>query len=243
MQRTDTLENVLREGDETEVQTILKTGLALKELRDDHLFKERGFATWDAYLNGRVREQFGIRRRQAYTRIACAEVHLKLPDASCSALHDNGGLTQRVLMQLARLAPKSEEHEQRRDFDKLVKDDLQRVVKKAVEHCEKQAIKLTEFIVQKFVDEDLGVDRAAKAKETREKRERESHPDLRQYILDLTATIDVSRQKLETVSLDYGADAWKQFNERSPKVVERLATACQSLIELMRGVSHADRSR
>jgi hypothetical protein len=61
--------------------------------------------------------------RQVRNLIACAQVRTKLPDASGSVLPE-GGWSQRELLEFGRLAPKSEEHEQRYDFDRLDRRDV-----------------------------------------------------------------------------------------------------------------------
>src|SRR5262245_16029502 len=75
-QRLLTLESQIRK----DYEAFVRTGFALIEIRDDQLYKEGGFDTWDAYLTVRVAKDFGIRRTQAYQLIACSQIRTKLPE-------------------------------------------------------------------------------------------------------------------------------------------------------------------
>jgi hypothetical protein len=68
-----------------------KPRFALKEIRDNELYKEDGFETWYRYLRERIGEVFGIEKSQAHSLIACAQIRTKLPDISSSALDENNG--------------------------------------------------------------------------------------------------------------------------------------------------------
>lgn len=231
-QRLRTLESQIRQN----YEAFLRTGFALKEIRDDRLFLEDGFETWDAYLKERVGAEFGIEERQARALISSAQIRFKLPDppdANGTAVPlDDWSI--KALNEFARLAPKDESRPGHPpDYDRLSKNDVQRVAKKVTDHCQANGIdKPTAPIVRKFVDEDLGVDRAAQAKATKEKREAARHPELRQFINELIAKIDVNRMNLETVSRDYGDPAWGQFNEDNPGLMDRLAAACGRLADV-----------
>jgi hypothetical protein len=163
-QRLRELEAVIRKN----IEAFVTTGSSLMEIRDDHLFKEAGFATWDAYLKKRVGRDFGIERRQALILIACSQIRSKVPDSSRTRVRENapaGGeeWSRKELLELGRLAPKSKDHDQRRDYSELRRSDVARVVQKASALAEQtNGGKITVGIVRKAVDEDLGIDRHKK---------------------------------------------------------------------------------
>jgi hypothetical protein len=101
------------------------------------LYKEDGFSTWDRYLKDRVGRDFGIERTQAKKLIVCAQIRRKIPDLSATPVAESGW-SQVAILEFARLAPKSEEHEQRRDFDQLDKRDVARVAKKVIDKVEQE---------------------------------------------------------------------------------------------------------
>lgn len=233
-QRLRTLENQIRQNYEAFVQT----GFALKEIRDTTLYTEDGFETWDQYLKERVGKEFGIEQAQARKLIVCAQVRTKLPDISDTVVSEDGW-SQKALVEFARLAPQSEEHEQRRDYDRLDKRDAARVAKKVIEHCKEEGEKPTAAVVRKFVDEELGVDRAAQAKETRrqreeeeakaeQEREEEAHPLPETYFNDLIWHL---KQDVDRVR-EIDAETWKQWKRDNPGLVKRLTAACQAFIDL-----------
>jgi hypothetical protein len=122
-------------------------------------------------------------------------------DTTVSNTDKAGGWSQRELLEFARLAPKSKEAGQPHDVDKLNKRDAERVAKKVIDHCEKEGAKLTSTVVRKFVDEELGVDRAAKAKQTRES----AGIDLADYARRTLGTIEGIFEVLDKVT----KDGWK----------------------------------
>jgi hypothetical protein len=229
-QRLRTLENIIRSGYEGFVQT----GFALMEIRDERLYEEDGFETWDRYLKDRVGEEFGIEETHVRRLIVCAQVRPKLPDpinhARLNAEESDRAWTVREVYELARLAPKKKEPGQPFDIEKLDRRDVNRVVNKVSEHCRREGVKPTSTVVRKIVDEELGIDRTARGKETRQRREEEAEPELHRFLIDLTGRIEAERDKLATVN----ADGWKQLRKHWPNVVKRLTAACDSLADLIR---------
>lgn len=240
-QRLRTLESQIRSNYEAFVQT----GFALKEIRDDELYREDGFATWDAYLKERVGDDFGIERTQAFNLIACAQVRAKLPAPSSSMLDEKDGWSQRELLEFARLAPASEDHGQRRDFDRLSKRDVERVARKVIEHCEEQDTKPTAPIVRKFVDEELGIDRTARAKEAKQRRAEEEQEAARRQdeeslienrINDLVWHMKQHTDALSEFIAEVGGVEWKQWKRSNQILVKRLTAACDAFTALLKGM-------
>jgi hypothetical protein len=214
---------------------FLKVGLALKEIRDYELYKDAGFDTWDGYLKQRIGEQFGIEEAHTRRLILCAQVRPKLPDPINPAGLIDGksgeDWSQKALLEFARLAPRKKEPGQPFDLDWLDGRDVKRVARKVIEHCEKEGTKPTAATVRKFVDEDLGIDRVAQARETQRRNEEERTPELREYLIDMTGSLEVKTEKLATLN----KEAWKLFDEDNPRTVERLIAACTALIDLLKG--------
>lgn len=154
----------------------------------------------------------------------CAEIRPKLPTPpSRSALRDNGW-TQREIIELRRLAPVSEDHDQRYDFRKLRKQDVQRVINRAAEIAENEGKPVSSTIIRRAVDEDLGTERKQKQK---------SEPvgiDLDAYLRRHIGTIEGVIENLAQVP----AGGWTQLEKSDPGLAERLAEVCDELAALLR---------
>jgi hypothetical protein len=234
-QRLWTLENRIRKNFESFVQT----GMDLKEIRDDELFKEGGFEKWSHYLKQRVGEEFGIEKSQAQKLIQCAEIRPKLPDLD--SVHrggPNSEWSQKAVVEFGRLVPERDDDDRKKDYAALRKSDASRVAKAAIKLAEQEAaekdvepdsVAVTSMHVRKAVDADLGIDRSQKAVETRRERE-DSKPELADYLRRTIGYIQGTTENL----LEVPADAWKLLEEREPDLAERLATVCDELAELMR---------
>jgi len=98
--------------------------------------------------------------------------------------------------------------------------------KKEAKH---KPLKLTASTVRKYVDKDLGIDRAAKAAETRRKREKDL-PTFEQKLRDYTGSI----KGIKAVLFGVPDDAWKYAKEADPGITNRLADACKELLQLVR---------
>src|SRR5262245_45129535 len=139
-QRLRTLENEIRTG----MEEFYYTGMKLKEIRDDELYKEDGFATWEAYC----KERWEWSRQHVHRLITASEYREKLP----ASPNGDKEWSEATVRELTRI-------EDKRDAAKVAAK-----VVKAVEQSEKEAarnpevkpIKLTAATVRKFVDADLG---------------------------------------------------------------------------------------
>jgi len=215
----------------------------LMVIRDEKLHLEAGFDCWDRYLKERVGNEFGIEMRQAQKFIACAQIRPKLPDISRSQLRENGEAVEwgiEAVYEFGRLAPKEERHKGRYDFGRLRKHDVEQVAKKVIDHCKEEGVKLTAPVVRRFVDEELGVNRVAQARESNRRRreqeaeaearrEEEEHPDLEQYLNELIRKLDRDAEHLKEVE----EDVWKQWRAGHLGLVMRLTAACKALTDLL----------
>jgi hypothetical protein len=224
LRRLQTLEGEIRRG----FETFVKTGFALKEIHDDELFKEAGFGTWDEYLKKRVGEQFGIEDDQARRLIACAQIRDRLPETLPIAV--GNGLSQNALYEFRRLAPQRPEKGQPYDVARINKGDAARVVQRVAEHCEQTGEPATAAAVRQAVDEELGVDRAAQAREAKARREEEAHIDLPEYLNRTWGTIEGVAGHLETID----ADQWRQSIPRGSGTLDRMLAACEKVTALVK---------
>jgi len=225
-------------------EAFVQTGFALKEIRDDELYKEDGFSTWDAYLKDRVGEEFGIEQAQAWNLIRCAQVRTKLPNLQ-HAVDSREAWSQRELLEFSRLAPRAEgQPGQPYDFDRLKKKDVERVARKVIEHCERQGTPPTAPIVRQFVDAELGIDRAASAKASKQKRREAEDAVERQkaegsrldrHINDLIWQLKQYTESLNDVIAEVGDEEWKQWGRDNQVLIKRLIAACSAFIDLLRG--------
>lgn len=214
-QRLRTLENEIRSG----MEEFYHTAMKLKEIRDDELYKEDGFQVWKDYL----RERWDYSDKYVWQMIQSAEYRERIPSSSIEEVRWSQGSVR----ELTRI-------EDKRDAAKVAAKVL-----KAVETSEKEAarnpevkpIKLTAAVVRKFVDEDLGIDRSAKAKETKRQREEDSSPELHSFLIDMTGRLEAEVEALEEV-VD-NKDAWKLLRKEHPGVMKRFIAACDSLAVLI----------
>ena len=127
-QRLRTLENRIRSNYESFVQT----GNDLKEIRDEHLFKEAGFPNWAQYLKQRVSADFGIEKTQVVNLITCAEIRPKLPPLKSDHRGDRlQGWSIKAVQEFRRLVPDSADNARVKDYRKLKKVDATRVANAA----------------------------------------------------------------------------------------------------------------
>jgi hypothetical protein len=238
--RLDALEAQIR----VNYEAFVRTGFALLEIRDDELYKEDGFKTWTDYLKDRVGQEFGIEERQCQRLMLCAQVRGKLPEANPSPGTDSpgggdGDWSQKELLEFARLAPRKAEKGQPYDVGRLDRRDVNRVVKNVEAHCKETGEGRTVQVVRKAVDEELGIDRAARARETKRRREEESHVELEKYLGDMVGGLQGRLGQLETI----GDDAWRHSLPRGSRMLERLQEAHVRLGEVLARAQAARKAR
>lgn len=220
-QRLRTLEKAIRQG----MEEFYYTGMKLKEIRDDELYKEDGFATWEAYC--RKRWEWGA--DYARKLIRAADYRDALPSApKAKSKTDTNSIGQWSELSVRELTRIPNKRQAARVAQKIVKE-VEKSRKQAAADPGVKPLNLSASTVRKFVDEDLGVDRAAKAKQTKQA---EKRPELRDYLDRKTGTIEGVLEALQQVP----KDAWLWLNEDNPQLVKRLITACNSLATFLRKV-------
>jgi hypothetical protein len=225
-ERLAALETEIRAG----LDTFYSVGMKLKAIRDDELYKEAGFQTWEKYC----KERWEWDRTYVSRVILSAEYWAVLPTVPNGTADETGiKWSESSVRELRRLESKR---------------DAARVAKKVVEEVEKTpGAKLTAGLVRKAVDKDLGIDRAADAKEhekkmremvelaekvQRDREERKRFPELHQFLFDESMRIKATVEKLNTV----GDDDLKVLAKQHPLEAKLFAEACKSLVEFSRRV-------
>ena len=213
-QRLRKLEKEIRTG----MEEFYYVGQKLKEIRDDELYREDGFETWERYC----RERWELGKSRVHQLIVASEYRDKITTST------SGGSqwSERAVRELTRIPDKKQAA---RVAAKVVKE-VERSEKHAANNGDSKPLKLTASTVRKFVDDDLGVDRAAKAKETKRERERSQLVDLHHYLPRSQAYIEGVTETLAQVP----GDAWELLADSHPGVAERLAEACDELAALLR---------
>lgn len=209
-QRLRTLEKEIRSG----MEEFYYVGQKLKEIRDDELYKEDGFETWESYC----RERWEWSRDYTYKLIAASEYREKLP-APTSGIHS---WSERSVRELTRIPDKK----QAARVAKKIVAEVERSEKQAAKNPDVKPLKLSSSTVRKFVDDDLGIKSKPKPKPDR--------------VANGIAHADYIRSKIGLIEgitevlADLPADSWKWLEVNEPGLAERLAAACDALASLMR---------
>jgi hypothetical protein len=200
-----TLENEIRSG----MEEFYYTGMKLKEIRDDELYKEDGFDTWDKYCLAR----WDLSRRHCNRLILTSEYRAKIPSGPTGSQE----WSERSVRELTRIEDKK---------------DAAKVAKKIIDRLEEEdGSKLTSSFVRKVVDEELGVKRG-KAKPEPEPAE-DDEGDLKGLVFRHIGTVEGI---YESLSENFNQDAWDWFSKKHAGLAKRLAKACDMLANYLRKV-------
>ncbi len=223
-QRLRTLETEIRKASDNIQSNGLLIGRYLCEIRDEELWQE-DYDSWSQYLKDRAEELVGKSFAHSSNLIRAAEVQKRLP--SNNDIVDKNVLTPSHFSELARLAPLANREDRKdpqasnaRDYSQLRKQDIARVLQKATERAGGESP--TVIHVRMAVDEDLGIDRAAKAKAAKAIDRR---PDLRIWMDRQTGTIEGILESLKEAP----KSALTLLSEDEPGLVKRFTAACRSL--------------
>jgi protein gp37 len=143
LERLRALESEIRD----DYEAFYRVGMKLKEIRDDQLYKDAGFVTWEAYC----RECWDFSGERARQLIVAAEYRTVLPAPTNVGEKDKKDRqwNEAAVRELTRLEDKR---------------DAATVAAKVVKAVEQDDVKLTAATVRKFVDEELGIDPRRKKK-------------------------------------------------------------------------------
>ena len=211
--------------------TIQKNGLDigrdLIEIKDEQLWADE-YDSFDKYLKAEAFNLIGKEYRQAQRLITCVKVEAKIPKLLSPV---TTSLKPKHMDELARLAPDATggRHNQK-DYDKLRKADVGRVLKNAELIAEGNPVSVRD--IRKAVDDELNIDRAAEAKKSRAeiKQMRDEHNELANYIRRLTAQLNSAVSMFEKVP----GDGWEVLENEHPLLAKTLAEACDELASLLR---------
>ena len=140
-QRLRTLEKEIRSG----MEEFYYVGMKLKEIRDEELFKEDGFETWERYC----KERWEWDRTYVHRLITASEYREKLP----ALPNGQQEWSERSVRELTRIPDK---RQAARVAERIVKE-IEKSHKEAAKDREQRPLDATASTVRKFVDDDLVV--------------------------------------------------------------------------------------
>ncbi len=161
-QRLSELESSIAEAATAIRSNGLAIGQALCEIRDKRLWKD-GFPSWNQYLQERANALIGKSFGQAVKYIRAAEIFRRIPESKIA-----GDLTPKHLLEIGRLAPNigKDSGGKEKDYSRIPKVAVSRVLNQAHELAGGKTPSVGEL--RKSVDQELGIDRAARAAELRQ---------------------------------------------------------------------------
>jgi hypothetical protein len=204
LQRLRTLESEIRE----ELEQFFRTGMKLKEIRDDELYKEDGFASWEEYCWQRL----DLSPRHCQRLITASEYRSVLPNGPNGPNkkdEEPPQWTEATVRELTRIADKRA---------------AARVAKKVLDRAKKEDAKLTSTFVRKVVDEELGVKRG---KPKSEEEKLAELPDLLDLILNWIGELCGWNHLLEEVL------PHKDYLKQDPWRLRRIREEAQRTIALL----------
>jgi hypothetical protein len=212
---------------------LFALGEDLKRIRDDQLYKHDGFTTWEEYC----RQRWDWSGEHVRRLIVASEYRAVLPAPPNGGEKDKKGgqWNEACIRELTRIESKRDAARVAAYVVKVVEESA----KEAAENPTVKPLKLTAATVRKVVDEELGIDRVAKARETKQEREKEwqereqrcwerEHPLLDQFMLTLAYELDGKLDKLDTVD----AEAWGIFVREQPFSVKKFTETINRLAQL-----------
>ena len=173
-QRLRELEKEIRSG----MEEFYYTGMKLKEIRDDELYKEDGFETWEKYC----REQWEWEARYVKRLITASEYREKFPSGPTGT----ADWSERSVRELTRIPDKKQAA---RVAAKAV-NAIEQSEKEAAKNPGAKPIKLSSSTIKRFVDEDLGVKSKPKEKPKQQKNGIDLSDDPRRTTLALLSGED-----------------------------------------------------
>jgi hypothetical protein len=208
-QRLRTLENEIREGLLEGAEAFYYVGMRLKEIRDDELWKEESFSSWNKYLDS--------------GRLDMSNAHARKFVQSAEYRHAIG---------VSSNSRKPECQWSHHAFEQLTRVPLEhasRVAVKIEKQAEKQGVKLTGSFVRGIVDHELDrPPRQPKSKAPKDNGDGNVHRYLEQYASEIAGM----REALE----DVPQAGWLLLNQKWSSVINRLIDECDRLAEFLRGV-------
>jgi hypothetical protein len=240
-QRLRTLENQIREAAENIQTSGLAIGRWLCEIRDEELWKDE-HASWNEYLKVCADELVGKTFSQSALFIRAAEISERIPAGISSDVRTN--LTASHLNELGRLVPtvgKDDERGAEKDYSRLRKQDVARVLKAAAEFAEGETVSVRD--IRRAVDEELGVDRSKQAKDTKQQREKEDEerqqeqeeaatPERR--LEDLLWELKQYTEGLRAMVAEIGTAEWKRWKANNQILIKRLIAGWGAFADMLR---------
>lgn len=203
-QRLLTLEKEISAG----LENFFEAGIKLRAIKDDELYKEAGFETWEKYC----KERWDWSVSHVRNVILTAEYRMELPDATNSSTMRQKSWNQKQVEQLTRIPSKKH---------------AATVALRVLKHVEKSGKRLTAAVVKKFVDQDLGIEKKQKP----EAAPKDQRDTLKPYLDETLATIQGTMNAIQAMP----GDVWKDYaTNHEPGLVKRLAAACEAMALFLR---------
>ena len=180
------------------MEEFVKVGMALREIRDERLYKEDGFETFEAYC----KKKWELSKRYAYRIMEAAEIRLKLPSPQGGPVGHSDGpqWTERSVRELGRLGTTTK---------------AKAVAERVLKAVEKDGGKLTSTIVRKHVDEEMGIKRG--------KPKPQPVPSFSQVVYGWAGKLNGIADVIDAVP----KDALRLFGKDEPKLANDLASAIE----------------
>ena len=199
-------EESIRDG----VETFLGIGHDLKAIRDHELYRHDGHEDWASYC----RDRWQWSKRHCDRLIVLAEYASALPEVGPRG----PTWTEKSVRELSRLGSRK---------------SAARVANKVLNAIDTtksnaQPLKFTAATVRKFVDEDMGIDRAAQAKKT--KAANALGRPLHSHLTELADRLEWITTQLQPIP----ADVWTLLEEEHSGLVTRVAAASAQFTKLLR---------
>ncbi|MGA2256405.1 MAG: hypothetical protein ABSG53_17280 [Thermoguttaceae bacterium] len=192
------------------VEAFYRVGLELIRIRDNALYKFDGFATWESYC----RDRWEWDRTYVHRIITSAEYREKLPTLPTG----QQTWSERSVRELCRLGDKKQAARVAAKVIAKVGESVRQAGKNGV-----KPLRMTASTVRKFVDEDLGVDRVAKAKATKAE---DRGTKLESWLIEETGAI----QGITSVLKEVPGDAVELSYSGIPQPWDHFLSACEMLV-------------
>ncbi len=203
-QRLRTLENEIRDGLLQGAEAFYYVGMKLKEIRDDELYAEGGFATWTKYCES---DQLDYGRRQADHLIRAAEYRGAIGAGTSSS--EWSAYAFREITRIPDLK------------------DAARVAKKVEKQAETKGVKLSGSFVRQIVDKEL--DRPPRQPKAEPTPKDDGDGNVHRFLDQYTGQIEAMYEMIEE---NVPHDGRMLLVKNRPQVIKRLIAACNRLAGL-----------
>jgi hypothetical protein len=210
-QRLRTLENEIRDALLKGAEEFYRTGMKLKEIRDEEYWKDEGFPSWNQYLESGRLDMSASGARQFITS---AEYRHKVSNNVGKPIT---AWSHRAFAEITRIPL----------------EDAPRVARKIEAIVAKKGVKLTGAFVREIVQRELDEPRQPRQSKPEPKSQDNGDGNVHQYLAQYTGEIEGMHEALR----DVPEAGWTLLHRKHPQSIDRLIEACNRLAEFLEGVS------